>query len=59
MITGRNRQGQRYSADPGSYPMKVQGYADQLKRFVPIDYEPTIDNYYNPRYVPVVKPKGK
>ena len=56
---GYTFEGSSYSADPGSYPMKVQGYADQLKRFVPIDYEPTIDNYYDPRYVPVVKPKGK
>lgn len=56
---GYTFEGSSYSADPGSYPMKVQGYADQLKRFVPVDYEPTIDNYYDPRYVPVVKPKGK
>lgn len=59
MVTGRNSQGEKYSADRGSYPQKVQAYADELQRFIPIDYEPTIDNYYDPRFVPVVKPKGK
>jgi soluble lytic murein transglycosylase-like protein len=56
---GYTFDGSSYSADPGSYPDKVQGYANQLQRFVPIDWEPTPDNYYDPRFVPVVKPKAK
>lgn len=59
MVTGKNKADQRYSADAGSYPDKIMNAAQSLQQFVPIDYEPSVENYYNPAFVATVRPKTK